>query len=295
MSRSDGLAEAPGELPELDELEQRARPFRALYEHWERNQWSPLDVDYSRDAASFAALEPEARRGLMWIFSHRFHAEFKVATVLAPFLMRAPDYELQVCLATQIADEFRHMQSVLRVYDLVFGIRDHARVKATADANLDPIASALYRALEDAVSPLQHSGDEDDFLKAVLAYHLVAEGVVARTAQNLAVGQYERYGDFPGLLAGQRLVARDEARHIGIGVSYARSRMARDPDGAGAVIAEFVEYFSELTTELLDTALSGDMDSQVLAGYGVEARGFYAEAIRLWNVRLRSIGFLDES
>ena len=36
------------------------------------------------------------------------------------------------------------------------------------------------------------------------------------------------------------------------------------------------------------------MDTQVLAGYGVDARGFYAEAMRLWQMRLRSIGYLDE-
>jgi ribonucleotide reductase beta subunit family protein with ferritin-like domain len=294
MNPGDGVAEAPGGLSEFDELEQRGRPLRALYEHWERNQWSPLEVDYSRDAASFAELDPEARRGLQWIFSHRFHAEFKVATVLAPFLLRAPDYELQVCLGTQVADEFRHMQSVLRVYDVVFGIRDLAEVEAMADANLDPIATSLYAALEKWVSPLVHSDDEDVFLQAVVAYHLVGEGVIARTAQNLAVGQYERFGAFPGLVSGQRLVARDEARHIGIGVTYARSRMAQDRDRAEAAITEFVEYFGELASDLLETAISDDMDSQVLAGYGVEAQGFYAEAMRLWQVRLRSIGFLDE-
>ena len=158
MNPHEGIAEVPGGLNEFEELERRARPLRALYEHWERNQWSPLDIDYSEDAASFAALEPEASRGLMWIFSHRFHAEFKVATVLAPFLVRARDYELQVCLATQIADEFRHMQSVLRVYELVFGIRDHAEVRAAADANLDPVATTLYAALEEWVSPLRTLG-----------------------------------------------------------------------------------------------------------------------------------------
>ena len=40
-----------------------------------------------------------------------------------PVRDRAPDYELQACLATQLADEFRHLQCVLRVYDEVFGIR----------------------------------------------------------------------------------------------------------------------------------------------------------------------------
>lgn len=277
------------------DLEERARPFRALYEHWERNQWSPLEIDYGEDRRSFLALDDEARRGFMWIFSHRFHAEFKVATILAPFIMRAPSYETQVVLSTQIADEFRHMQSVLRVYDEVFGIRDLEEVRAIADANTDPIAETLYSELERWVEPLETSDDPDRFLQASVAYHLVAEGTVARTAQTLVAGQYGRYGSFPGLVAGQRLVARDEARHIGFGVSYARWRMTEDREHTMGVIEEFVDDFTGLAATLLQNALADGMDSQVLAGYGVEAERFYAEAMRFWRTRLRSIGFLDDA
>lgn len=277
--------------PDERDLEERARPYRALYEHWERNQWSPLDIDYSVDAATFAGLPEDERRGLVWIFGHRFHAEFKVATLLAPFVMRAPGFELQTCLGTQLADEFRHMQSVLRVYAEVFGIHAMDEVKTIADANLDPVSAGAYEQLEAHVRPLEHSSDEDDFLIAVLSYHLVAEGVVARCAQNLASGQFARFGDFPGLAAGQRFTARDEARHIGIGVSYVRQRLATDRARATAVVERFIEEFAAVSTSLLGVAHAGGMDSQVLAGYGVEATGFYAEAMRLWQIRLRSIGF----
>lgn len=276
------------------DLEERARPFQALYEHWERNQWSPLDIDYTEDRASYLALDEEAREGVMWIFSHRFHAEFKVATILAPFIMRAPSYETQVVLSTQIADEFRHMQSVLRVYDQVFGIGHIDEVRAIANANLDPIADVLYGELERWVEPLETSDDPDRFLQASVAYHLVAEGTIARTAQNLAADQYERYGSFPGLAAGQRHVARDEARHIGFGVSYARWRMTEDREHTVEVVEEFVEDFTGLAARLLQNALAGGMDAQVLAGYGVDAERFYTEAMRLWQTRLRSIGFLDD-
>lgn len=294
MSPPDDTAQLNREEAEHRDLEERARPFRALYEHWERNQWSPLDIDYTEDRASYLALDEDARAGFMWIFAHRFHAEFKVATVLAPFIMRAPSYETQVVLATQIADEFRHMQSVLRVYDQVFGVSDMDEVRAIADANLDQIAEVLYGELERWVEPLETSDDPDRFLQASVAYHLVAEGTVARTAQNLAADQYERYGSFPGLAAGQRLVARDEARHIGFGVSYARSRMAEDREHTIEVVEEFVEDFTGLAARMLRNALADGMDSQVLAGYGVEAEQFYNEAMRLWHTRLRSIGFLDE-
>src|SRR3990172_12541245 len=161
MSPHERATELTPEATEEQDLEERARPFRALYEHWERNQWSPLVIDLAQDVTAFAALDEEGKRGMIWIFAHRFHAEFKVATVLAPFLMRAPDYDLQVVLATQIADEYRHMTSVLRIYDEVFGIRGIESVRAIADANMDPIAATLHERFERRVRPLETSVDED--------------------------------------------------------------------------------------------------------------------------------------
>lgn len=102
-------------------------------------------------------------------------------------------------------------------------------VREVADRNMDLEAEALYARLEHHVGRLSATSDEDEFLGAVVVYHLLAEGVIARTAQNLAATQYERLS-CPGLAEGQRLVARDEARHIGIGVSYVRRRMDQAPE-----------------------------------------------------------------
>jgi ribonucleotide reductase beta subunit family protein with ferritin-like domain len=284
---------SPGTVAaELERLESRPSPFSALYAHWERNQWSALELDLVRDRASFVALEPSEQEGLVWIFAHRFHAEFNVARLLAPFLLAAPDYEVQLLLATQVADEHRHLQAVLRIYDEVFGIRGGIEaVRAVADENMDHVAATLYDRLEHYVGRLSADSDEDEFLGAVVVYHLMAEGVIARTAQNLAAGQYERLA-FPGLAEGQRLVARDEARHIGIGVSYTRRRMEENPERARSVIGEVVEDFFSIAATLLGTAKER-MGELVVAGYGVEPQDFYNEVIRLTQLRLRSVGFLD--
>ena len=282
------------ETAELQALEERASPFPALYAHWERTQWSSLALDLVTDRASFEALDAEAQAGMVWIFAHRFHAEFNVARLLAPFLLAAPDYEVQLLLATQVADEHRHLQAVLRIYEEVFGVEGGIEaVRELADRNMDPVAETLYGRLEHYVGRLEEDRGEDAFLAAVIAYHLLAEGVVARTAQNLAAGQYERLS-FPGLAAGQRLVARDEARHIGIGVSYVRRRMESGPERARPVIETVMEEFAEMADRLLQTATAENMGSLVRSGYGVEPEGFYAEAMRLLGLRLRSIGFAGE-
>jgi hypothetical protein len=70
--------------------------------------------------------------------------------------------------------------------------------------------------------------------------------------------------------------------------------MAADRHNATEVVDEVVAEFGEFAARLLETALAGGMDSRVLAGYGTDARGFYEEAMSLWQIRLRSIGYLDD-
>ena len=273
-------------------LEERPSPFTALYDHWEQTQWAVGDLDFSADTATFEALGDADRKGMVWIFAHRFHAEFNVATLLAPFLAAAPDYEMRLLLATQVADEYRHLQCVLRIYDEVFGVKGGLdRVKALADENMDQVASMLYEALDENVLALRDDSSLDAFIRAVFAYHLIAEGVVARTAQNLAAGQYEKLG-FPGLAAGQRFVARDEARHIGIGVSFLRRRMAEDRERTTAVLADAAELFSSLAERGLE--LGRGLEDVLRDGYGVDSNAFYAEAMRLFAIRMRSIGFFED-
>jgi ribonucleotide reductase beta subunit family protein with ferritin-like domain len=278
------------EAAEVAALEGRASPFGALYAHWERNQWSALALDLETDRLSFEALDPAAQAGMVWIFAHRFHAEFSVARLLAPFLLAAPSYDVQLLLATQVADEHRHLQAVLRIYDEVFGVHGGIdAVREVADRNMDLVAEALYERLEHHVGKLSATSSEDDFLAAVVVYHLLAEGVIARTAQNLAATQYERLS-FPGLAEGQRLVARDEARHIGIGVSYVRRRMEQAPARTSAVITALIEELLGLWAELLGPA-DAQLGDLVRSGYGIEPVEFYGEALRLVQIRLASVGY----
>jgi ribonucleotide reductase beta subunit family protein with ferritin-like domain len=281
------------EAAEIQEFVADPRPFRALYEHWERHQWSPLKIDFSVDAESFGALDETARTGLVRLFAHRFHAEFNVAVLLPRFLLAAPDYDVQLLLATQLADEHRHIESVLRVYAEVFDIRGGIEaVKTLADAQLDPVAASLYEALDGVVRALEQSRDEDTFLKAVVAYHLLAEGSIGRANQTFAATQFDRVGSFPGLREAQRLAVRDEVRHIGIGVSYARRRVARDGQPVRALITELVDGFHALGESLLETT-SPELAADFVEAYGAAPATLWAEVRRQLQLRLRSIGLTD--
>jgi ribonucleotide reductase beta subunit family protein with ferritin-like domain len=278
------------EAVEIEEFVADPRPFRALYEHWERHQWSPFKIDFSVDADSFAALDEQTRTRLVWVFAHRFHAEFNVAGLLAPFLLAAPDYDVQLLLATQVADEHRHIESLLRVYSEVFGVQGGIRaVKALADSQLDPVAATLYEALDGVVRALESSRGEDTFLRAVVAYHLLAEGSIGRANQTFVATRFARVGSFPGLREAQRLAVRDEVRHIGIGVSYARRRVARDGQPVRTLITELVDGFHALGENLLEHT-PPELARDFAEAYGAKPATLWAEVQRQLQLRLRSIG-----
>jgi ribonucleotide reductase beta subunit family protein with ferritin-like domain len=274
-------------------LEDHARPLRAIYEHWERHQWSPYEVDLATDAASFAALGDERRESLLWILAQRFHAEFNVAGLLGPFLTAAPDYESALVLATQVADEFRHVQAVVRVYEEVIGIEGGVEaIREHADAHMDPVSTTLYAALDDTVRPLADSRDPDTFLRAVFGYHVIGEGVVGQTTQSILPSQLASFGSFPGLLEAQRLAIRDESRHIGFGVTHVRRRVAEDREHAWSVFGYIVEGFQAICTQLLETDGPGLRD-KFLTTYGLEPEQIFGETMRQLRLRMRSIGLED--
>ena len=283
------------EAVQIEWLAEGPRPFAALYRHWERHQWSPFAIDFSADAASFQALDDDTRSNLVLVFAHRFQAEFNVAALLGPFLSAAPEYDVQVVLATQVADEFRHVESILRVYSDVFGVTGGiGEVKALADASLDPVSAALYGALDQVVAELDESRDEDAFLRAVVSYHLIGEGSIGRANQNFVAAQFDRVGSFPGLREAQRLAVRDEVRHIGIGVSYCRRRLARERAHAETVIGEIVDGFLQLGESLLESA-PPTLIERFVAAYGAEVETLWGDVRGELRRRLGSIGLSVEA
>jgi hypothetical protein len=55
-----------------------------------------------------------------------------------------------------------------------------------------------------------------------------------------------------------------------------------------------IDDFAAAAVELLEPANRG-MSAIVCSGYGVDPQGFYVEAMRLLQLRLRSIRYLDDN
>jgi ribonucleoside-diphosphate reductase beta chain len=272
------------------ELEERAVPFHALYKHWERTRWSLDTLGYEIDRASFEALDENTRERMRWLFTHRFDGESTVARLMTPFVSAAPDLDLRLLMATQLVDEVRHVKAIVRIYEEVFGVAGGLpAVQALADARRDLMTEQLYATLESWIEALITDPSPDAYLRAVVAYHLIGEGVVARVSTTLSTPVFQRLGDFPGILMGQRLVLRDESRHIGIGVTFVRQEMTRTPARTLRLVDDVVQHSMARFVEVLGMATDG-LAQAVAEHYGATPQEYFMEASRLIGVRLRSIG-----
>ena len=161
------------------------------------------------DAASFASLDETTRAGLVWVFAHRFHAEFNVAVLLAPFLLAA---------LTTIFGWFSRRWSPTSIGISSRCCASTRRGSASeVGSGRQPLADAARsggrRVVRDArrcCARARGDRDEDTFLRAVVAYHLLAEGSIDAPPRRSSPGSSNGSVPFPacGRRNGSRCATR---------------------------------------------------------------------------------------
>ena len=68
--------------------------------------------------------------------------------------------------------------------------------------------------------------------------------------------------------------------------------MDADPTRTRALVAEVLDDLLPVAVEMLERA-NNDLGELAVSGYGVNPEAFYREVMRLTDVRLRSIGFIE--
>lgn len=174
-----------------------------LYRQAVAAQWKAEDIDWD-DAP---VLSEEIEDAIVQIMTFMVENENAALLIPARFLGQLhPHYrELQAALAIQIADEARHIDVFTR------RIRRHGREPALSTAG----AQASLKTLLD-----EHDYSVASFLLAVLG-----EGTFVALLQFLQT-------EAPDPLTRQicRLAARDEARHVALGMAHLLYRLQREPD-----------------------------------------------------------------
>ena len=269
--------------------------YRQLYELWERQQWAVQDLDFAQDRIDWhERIDAEERVARMSGLSSFFVGEQRVEAELAPLLRAVPDEEMRIFVATQIADEARHVAFFDRFYREV-GVLESGdlagRLEETSEHLNDEFGvlfDQMLRARADRLAA--EPEDLEVAVEFVTIYHMVIEGMLALTGQHFITDYNEQVGTLPGFVAGFTNVARDEHRHVAFGARFLREMAGRDARHADAIQRTLAEVLP-VAEGVLRPRWMRDLpeDEPVFGASLTEVRAFAAQALQR---RLKVIGLM---
>jgi hypothetical protein len=178
---------------------------------------------------SAAAITPEfmskpgpLREALALELGWRSVAEEKATRVLSHIVAGAPGIPEMEFFATQVLDEARHSM-VFRNHLVELGVAAEHLHETIAEQSAEYTAEVLVP-IEDFLVRLIR--DEGDFVGAVAAFTIVAEGMLAPAAE-LSERKWDRLDPAAGEIS--RGAAIDEIRHLTVGSSIVREHLIRHP------------------------------------------------------------------
>ena len=221
-------------MANLDRIVETAPSYRKLISRWENQGWNSETFDYSTDAVEWNSeiWTEEQKRYMVWSLSEFFLGEERVTTELLPFAIAAPMDDQRIFLASQIADEARHVVFFDRYYREVLGAeaetiadnlaeqRDHVNEdwKKLFDGILHDVAEDLRK----------DPSDFDSLVRGITVYMIVIEGTLALTGARFMLRSLKEMDRLPGFRDGFTHVNRDESRHVGFGVKFLADAIRSD-------------------------------------------------------------------
>lgn len=267
---------------------ERGVDAHALYQRWESQHWAVGELAYDRDRAVWAELRPFHRRELLHSLAEIEIGEASVVSTLGSLIEHAQHEDDQLYLATQLADEARHVKFFQTYLERVLGVdvaAETPQLRARTDYGhyFEP---ELRRVTKNVHTT---SGDPAAWQTASTYYHLAAEGILAatglRTTRRLA-----RTLGLPALEAGLTNVTRDESRHINFGLLAARRAVS---GGRGESVAAAYTAAIELTAMVLAGPRTEQPTPVIRVGLELRAaqlRGVWTMARDRVGRQLHSIG-----
>jgi ribonucleoside-diphosphate reductase beta chain len=283
----------PAVMESADRGEVNLLTYRQLYQLWERQQWRTQDIDFTQDRIDWHERIPEEERfQRMYGLSSFFIGEQKVADELGPMMRACPTEEMRIFLATQIADEARHVVFFNRFYEEVGVLESDNlsdRLRETSE-HVNPEFHELFdEMLKGRVDRLARDPSDLELLvETITLYHMVIEGMLALTGQHFIISYNEDVGTLPGFVEGFNNVARDEHRHVAFGARFLREMAQADERYREAIQRTLVEV-GPVADGVLEPRWYSEADGDVtLLGADIEeTRAFAMKALER---RLKVIG-----
>jgi len=226
-------------------------------------QWSVEQaIDWRQDPRRpFWMTQTQVRKAI----SQLFHGEEATSRLCRRLIDEVTEPAARRCLELQLADEMRHAEVYRSYLSRIGGIA--------------PMDETLARTLDAALKGPAGT------LGAMVAFHVVVEGEVLRVQEALA-----RLLPCPLLKQINRLVVRDEARHIAFGQIYLAQAVAALPASAQAQLGAWVH---RLWHQCSEATLLGSA-----SGSTIMRRFFHSWLENSWDrhvAALRQIGVPAES
>jgi ribonucleoside-diphosphate reductase beta chain len=262
--------------------------YLELYRRWERQPWQVYALDFRPDRQQWRGALPAQREA--WYRLARlpgfYQGELSVAEALGPFLTAMPHDDQRLVLATQIADEARHVVFFERFYREVLGFAPHELGEGLPAEHQSRSPAFVHIALErlPAMARRLRENPRDDGLlvEGVTLYHLIVESVLALDHQRLVLRELKQRELFPGFCTGFAALCRDEVRHVLFGMRFLRDMVRKDP-AHGAVVSGCVAGLLPLLSQIW-TPPGGN--SATHAG----GPGSFGKVLRSLERRLQVIG-----
>jgi ribonucleoside-diphosphate reductase beta chain len=258
---------------------------QALYRQWENSQWSPWELDLTRDREQWNAMED--RSLVVFVLGSLMVAEERITTKLSGLVGADGSEEEVTFLATQQVDEARHMQFYARYQDEVVSepalIAEHVK---RARAHVSPAFQTIFddKLVAAHNRLLADPSDKAAKVAFVTIYHQILEATLGLTTFEFATRYLEREGLLPGFVAGYSKIHHDEHRHIAYSTWFLRQAVAQTP-AMGDVVRQTLRDLLPAVAEAL-TPPEGT-DASVLGASAEELRSFALDGL---TRRLNIIG-----
>lgn len=235
----------PDALPRFPSRRRMVGPA-GLYARWESQQWSVAAVEPARDRARWNAVNPAMRGQLLRALAELEVGEESVTKTLGALLDHAPTADDRIYLCTQMADEARHVR-FFNTYlnDVCAADAAKQRLRESgADVDYGRLFAPI---LAEATGRARDEGSKEAWLRAVVVYHLLSEGVLGAAVLRSA-RQFAKRLKLTALVEGLTNVVRDESRHVSFGLHATAEGVQ---NGCGDVIWEAHLEAIEMTAHVL--------------------------------------------
>ena len=235
-AKRDGYATISGRGLDWDSV-----PMRLFQKAKKLGTWDPQALDFSRDAADWAAFDDVERDFLLRTLTLFQAGEEGVTVDLLPLIMAIADegrIEEEIFLTSFLWEEAKHVEFFRRWLDEI------ALARGDLERYLTPSYRRLFLVeLPASLNALKTDRSVEAQVRASVTYNMVIEGVLAETGYHGFRQSLEANGKLPGLLDGIRLIARDESRHIRYGVFLLNRLINESPDGWAVMNERMNELF----------------------------------------------------